>query len=1082
MGKNKRPKKRASAVSKARASNIFRIGDERAKRLYHANPMGASWRSYPRGNERQSVIEGIKVKPEAERSGDDWWQLGEYQVIDGLAAGDETIINAGSQALMKGAHLSPPHPGCLLDLGWLLCYRGLDQMAIFYLDQALTAVPNSRDVWSLRGWACIGAADREQAIVSFEKAVGLPGGTEIDRSTLTALKNGKSLETLRKDLVLAKFDDEILRAKNGDPKEAARSGVIQLRQLLARKPDDIDLAYGLAYCHYVLGQLEHAEPLMLRVIGEAPEHSDALTLLGLISMKRQRPEQQREYYERAVRANPSHVLANTNLASILQDNGDFHSARPLLLRAIEAAPPGDPYLAIALDLLGNSYGSIEHDYAKEADHHRQAIALEPKRPIFHANLIVSLLSAGRPKDAQRAFQAAKDARLALPNHSLVENLVRLYQDRTLHPYEYMQVVEQLSPVMGWPALKLLVKYAWDRRNVVEPEERVEFVNGLGLMASTTGDRELALEIWRYGCTVPGGEFFSPNVVVELSNLGRHGEALEAAETMLMNTPRSWTILGNTRLEARQYKLALEAYRTALEKDERFLLPIANAITAARMGFLAEELDPFVLRLRSDWQSSLKGTALLGQALTLQGKLSSAAHCFEKALWNNDTIRSPEELWASERDAEDLSLLGHASLEDHYHAAKCFLELGRLDLLMELVRKVYEWPKWMNGDWMVLRAEAHLAAGDLDQAEAIVESMSDQPPPRVVAAKIAIDRGDTQKADTLLRQGLEDHTASAFNHPEGRPDAMFRALAAERALEAGNPEEAENLAREAVRKDPTSVRARLALIGAIEGRCPEAEFTSQIMDGLRRSPGHPGLMSALVASLIGAGKPELADQELDQARAVLHERAASEVAYRLGEAIAIDRHSRIAPIDPPSSFDAAYWPWLEQLQSPLREWMRGANLSLNRGEELSAAYALYVSKVAEYLLVEKVMVPFRDVLVNPHAIYSERHRDVARFLGGGAPPSIGAIARLIDAASRPARALDDEITKKFRLEISKGNLGMIRSLLGSQLIGQLIDLGRARNRAAHLGEADMAFLIEATRCVVADGRPGDLFEALGVPVG
>lgn len=1082
MGKNRRPKKRASAAGKAHPSKIFQISDERAKRLHHADPMGASWRSYPRGNDRQSVIEQIRAKPETERSGDDWWQLGEYQVLEGLAAGDETIINSGSQALMKGAHLSPPHAGCLLDLGWLLCYRGLDQMAIFYLDQALTAAPNSRDVWSLRGWACIGAADREQAIVSFEKAVALPGGTEIDRNTLSALKNGKSLETLRKDLVLTKFDDEILRAKNGDPKEAARSGVIQLRQLLARKPDDIDLAYGLAYCHYVLGQLEHAEPLMLRVIGEAPEHADALTLLGLISMKRQRPEQQREYYERAVRANPSHVLANTNLASILQDNGDFHAARPLLLRAIEAAPPGDPHLAIALDLLGNSYGSIERDYAKEADLHRQAIALEPKRPIFHANLIVSLLSAGRPKDARRAFRAAKDLRLALPNHSLVENLVRLYQDRTLHPYEYMQVVEQLSPVMGWPALKLLVKYAWNRRNVVEPEERVEFLNGLGLMASTTGDRELALEIWRYGCTVPGGEFFSPNVVVELSNLGRHGEALEAAETMLMSTPRSWTILGNTRLEARQYKLALEAYRTALEKDERFLLPIANAISAARMGFLAEELDPFVLRLRSDWQSSLKGTALLGQALVLQGKLSSAAQCFEKALWNNDTIRTPEELWASERDTEDLSLLGHASLEDHYHAAKCFLALGRLDLLMELARKVYEWPKWMNGDWMVLRAEAHLAAGDLNQAEAIVESMSDQPPPRVVAAKIAIVRGDAQKADAILKDGLEDHTASAFSHPEGRPDAMFRALAAERALESGNPEEAENLAREAVRQDPTCVRARLALIGAIEGRCPEEEFASQIMDGLRRSPGHPGLMSALVVSLISAGKPELADQELDQARAVLYERAAGEVAHRLGEAIAIDRLSRIAPVESPSPVDDADWPWLEKLQSPLREWMRGANLSLNRGEELSAAYTLYVSKVAEYLLVEKVMLPFRNTLLNPHAIYSERHRDIARFLGGGVPPSIGAIARLIDSASRPARALDDEITKKFRLEISKGNLGAIRSLLGSQLIGQLIDLGRARNMAAHLGEADIAFLLAATRCVVADGRPGDLFEALGVPVG
>jgi tetratricopeptide (TPR) repeat protein len=263
--------------------------------------------------------------------------------------------------------------------------------------------------------------------------VSLPGATDGDRETLASLEQGASLEQLRKDVVFRKFDDEVLRGKHGDPKDAARSGVVQFKQLLERKPDDVDLAYGLAYCHYVLGQLDHAEPLLLRVIGEKPEHADALTLLGLIAMKRERPDQQLAYYERAVRADPKHVLANTNLASLYQDKGDFHAARPLLLRAIEAAPQDDPHLPIALDLLGNSYGTIEHDYEREAELHQQAIALDPKRPMFRGNLVVALLSAGRAKDAHRALQAAKDARLVLPDPSMVENLVRLYQERSLHP-------------------------------------------------------------------------------------------------------------------------------------------------------------------------------------------------------------------------------------------------------------------------------------------------------------------------------------------------------------------------------------------------------------------------------------------------------------------------------------------------------------------------------------------------------------------------------------------------------------------------------------------------------------------------
>lgn len=1079
MGKRKKPKKRGHFRGGGQSVKVTNISSGRVERLHQAVPMGAAWRSYPRGAARQALIDRVKAKAEHERSGDEWWRLGEYQVVEGLSSGDESLINAGSQALMKGAHLTSPHAGCLLDLGWLLCYKSLDEMALSYLNKAIEIAPTSRDAWSLRGWACIGSGNREEAVNSFERAASLPGATDVDRNTLAALQNGEDLAQLRKDIVFRKFDDEVLRGRDGDPKEAARSGVMQFKQLLERKPGDLDLAYGLAYCHYVLDQFDHAEPLLLRVVGESPDYADALTLLGLVAQKRERPEQQRDYYERAVRADPKHVLANTNLASMYQNAGDFHAARPFLTRAIEAAPADDPHLSIALDLLGNNYGVIENDFEKEAELHRQAIALDPKRPIFHANLVVALLSAGRAKDAHRALQTAKDARMALPNRSLLEKLVRLYQERTLHPYEYMQSVDQLSARLGWAALKPLVRQAWDRRNVVDPSERVDFLSALGMMASRTGDHELALQIWRYGCTLPGGEPFRANVAVELSNMDRHAEALAAVDQMPMDTSRSWTILGNIRLNARQYKLALDAYRMALDKDERFLLPISNAISAAREGLLGEELDPFIERLRADWQSSTQAMSLMGQALALQGRLASAADCFQKAIWSGTDIRTPEDLWADERKAEDLSLLGEASLQDHYAAAKCFLELGRLDRLMELVSKVDGWPKWSNGDWSVLRAEVYLAANELDHAALVIGKITDQPPPRIVGAKIAIQRGDIDEADRLIALGLKDESAADFNHPEGRPDAVFQALAAERAVATGDPEQGEDLARDAIRRDPACVRARLALTAALEGRVPEEERQGQIRDGLRRAPGHPALVTALITSLIGAGNPESATTELEAARPLLLERSASHVAHRLGEAIAVDRLSRMAPTSASGSTDVLPWPWVEGLQSPLRDWMRGAYLALARSEDLAAAYALYVSKVAEYLLVEQIMTPFRDSMPDARALSSDQHRDAARFMRGGPPPSIGGIARLFKKASRSYRSSDDELTHRFREALLRGDFGDSRTLRDREFVRQLVDLGRARNSAAHLGDHDMAALQAATKCVVSDGRPGLLLSVLRV---
>ena len=180
MGKRGKHGKKDRGATGVKPSNVLSIHSGRVEGLHQMEPMGASWRQYPRSDSRKALVERLKTKPETQRTGDDWWQLGEYQIVEGLSNGDESLVNNGSQALMHGAQLVPPHAGCLLDLGWLLCYKGLDQMAAFYLDQAVKAVPSSRDAWTLRGWACVGSGSREQAIESFRKAVSLPFATDGD--------------------------------------------------------------------------------------------------------------------------------------------------------------------------------------------------------------------------------------------------------------------------------------------------------------------------------------------------------------------------------------------------------------------------------------------------------------------------------------------------------------------------------------------------------------------------------------------------------------------------------------------------------------------------------------------------------------------------------------------------------------------------------------------------------------------------------------------------------------------------------------------------------------------------------------
>ena len=166
---------------------------------------------------------------------------------------------------------------------------------------------------------------------------------------------------------------------------------------------------------------------------------------------------------------------------------------------------------------------------------------------------------------------------------------------------------------------------------------------------------------------------------------------------------------------------------------------------------------------------------------------------------------------------------------------------------------------------------------------------------------------------------------------------------------------------------------------------------------------------------------------------------------------MDRLSRLSDKSDAPLLAVSPWPWLEQLQSPLRDWLRGAHLALLRGEELAAAYGLYIGKVAEYVLVSKVMVPFRESMPDAHTLLSDSHRDAARFMRGGAPPSIGGIARLLDAASRSYRSSDDELTVRFRDAVSRGKFGDSRALRSRELVDQLMQLGKVRNSTAHLGD-------------------------------
>ena len=1079
-------KKQKKQKSKPRTKSASSTGDLRSqtqvvsmhsRRPHRIGELGILERSYPPAAERRRAIEAVRAKSEDNRTSDDWWILGEFLVLDGLLDEDDALLNQGIEALSRGAASEPPSPACMLDLGWVLMSKGLDALALPHLVHATDLAHRSRDAWTLRGWVHAGLGQRDAAIASFKSACALSSATDSDRATLRALEEGENPRSLRANVLLRKLEPENVRLAHRRDPEAPKAYLHTARMLLERDPDDPLLLYLTANTRYILGQYDRAKPLLDRLLALEPQHADALVTLALISIKGGDRDRALELYQRALAADPEHMLALTNLASMLQDVGDYHAARPLLERALKHDFHGNPHYAIALDLYGNNVAAIDQDFVREAELHRRAISMDPKSGLFRANLVTALLSSGDIKRARQEWQASKHLLRFFPNFDLLEKLMEAYSADVPIPEAYLKIARAVEHGLGIKGILPLVEKAWRWRRSAEAENAMAVREEIGILAGRAGKGELALEAWRELKAMPGGELYELNEAVELSHLGRHSEAVEVIDRAPKRGNRAWTVTGNIRMQAGMRAAAVEAYRRALDHDEDFLLPLGNAVSCASELGQPDLLEPFVDRLReARWAEHAGARLVLGETLLLQGRPSTAADTLLSVLSRDGVIRPPEDVHADLQDPEDPTLLGAPHTRFHYVLARAYLRAKRFGELALLIQTVQSWARWTNGDWNVAHAEMLRLAGMPREAIETVESMVPKPPPMLTQALSALALGEVERTGELAALVAEDPQADGYYHPEGRPDALARALLSVVALKHLDLKEAEEQGREAVRRDPSCSLARDAWAQALAQLGQLQEAIDVLEDGLRRRPGEPRLMEAAVRVALEGGEVERADRLQRAHRELLQEHGAVATASMLGELIALARLEaaglkQTKPID-------AIWPWVVQLDVQEQSWMGAARLCAERSET-RAGCVLYFAKVAEKTMFERVMRPFLHTL-EPRVASDPRYEDIARYMAGGRPPALGGMVRLLGAAAGRYRSAESPLVTAYR--------GYVRSLdvpfsgkllLDENLSALLARLARARNDAAHLEDPTEAEQATAFGLMIADEGPGIFLQALGI---
>ncbi|HSO42908.1 MAG TPA: tetratricopeptide repeat protein [Rhodospirillales bacterium] len=167
------------------------------------------------------------------------------------------------------------------------------------------------------------------------------------------------------------------------------------------------------------GRLDLAEPIYRDILRKAPDHPDALHLLGLVAHQRGDQAAAIRLIERALRLNPSNAAYANSFGLALLATGRIADADASFARAIA----GDPALAEAHNNLGNARMRAG-DTAGAIAAYERAIALRPGYAEAHANLAASLRRAGNLEPAGAAAERALTIRPAYTGALCTLGLIR----------------------------------------------------------------------------------------------------------------------------------------------------------------------------------------------------------------------------------------------------------------------------------------------------------------------------------------------------------------------------------------------------------------------------------------------------------------------------------------------------------------------------------------------------------------------------------------------------------------------------------------------------------------------------------
>ncbi|MBF0358738.1 MAG: tetratricopeptide repeat protein [Magnetococcales bacterium] len=187
----------------------------------------------------------------------------------------------------------------------------------------------------------------------------------------------------------------------------------------------VNAAYDLAIEHFNAHRFDEADKLCTAIIQTAPNHIDAINLLGVIAQAINRHDLAVEQFQRAINIDASRGLLYFNLAISLNSSGERKEAITALESALEKEP-GNRQIADYLHAVINDNPHEREENAlkkgvsfhnagrfKEAiECYKEALAIQPDNPITLSNMGTALQSIGMVEEGisscKKAISIAPD--------------------------------------------------------------------------------------------------------------------------------------------------------------------------------------------------------------------------------------------------------------------------------------------------------------------------------------------------------------------------------------------------------------------------------------------------------------------------------------------------------------------------------------------------------------------------------------------------------------------------------------------------------------------------------------------------